>query len=152
MKDARGASGVISRRQGTGRRSLRAGSPLFHRGTDEVFAIVITILVLGIEAPSSLDVSTAQLREIRGQALHQLWVYFVSFCIVRSYWIQHTVLFGSLRSIDRPITVLNLLYLLPVTLLPFVTQVMGAEEPAYQWVNTDKCDPVCQQGSEGTNC
>ena len=93
--------------------------------TDGVFAIVITILVLGIEAPSTLDVSTAEFEEIRRTSAHQLWLYFVSFCIVGSYWIQHTVLFGSLRSIDRPIAVLNLLYLLPVTLLPFVTQVMG---------------------------
>jgi hypothetical protein len=27
-----------------------------------------------------------------------------------------------------------------------------AKEPAYQWVNVDKCDPVCQQDSEGANC
>jgi uncharacterized membrane protein len=50
---------------------------------------------------------------------------------VGSYWIQHTVLFGSLRSVDRPITVLNLLYLLPVTLLPFVTQLMGAHRSSW---------------------
>ena len=99
--------------------------------TDAVFAIVITILVLGIEAPSTLDVSTAEFEEIRRNSAHQLWAYFVSFCIVGSYWIQHTVLFGSLRSIDRPIKVLNLLYLLPVTLLPFVTQVMGAHRTAW---------------------
>ena len=67
----------------------------------------------------------------RTNAAHQLLVYFVSFCIVGSYWIQHTVLFGSLRNIDRPIKVLNLLYLLPVTLLPFVTQVMGAHRTAW---------------------
>ena len=99
--------------------------------TDAVFAIVITILVLGVEAPSTLDVSNAEFEEIRRTAAHQLWVYFVSFCIVGSYWIQHTVLFGSLRSINRPITLLNLLYLLPVTLLPFVTQVMGAHRTAW---------------------
>jgi TMEM175 potassium channel family protein len=99
--------------------------------TDGVFAIVITILVLGIEAPSTLLVSTAEFEEIRTNAAHQLWLYFVSFCIVGSYWIQHTVLFGSLRSIDRPMTVLNLLYLLPVTLLPFVTQVIGAHRNAW---------------------
>ena len=27
-----------------------------------------------------------------------------------------------------------------------------AKEPAYQWVNVDKCDPVCQQDSEGAHC
>jgi len=37
-----------------------------------VFAIVITILVLGIETPSTLDVSTAELEEIRTNAAHQL--------------------------------------------------------------------------------
>jgi uncharacterized membrane protein len=36
------------------------------------------------------------------------------------------MLFRSLRQIDRPMVVLNLAYLLPITLLPFVTQVMGA--------------------------
>ena len=99
--------------------------------SDGVFAIVITILVLGIEAPSNLDVPAPELMEIRQKAAHQLWVYFISFCIVGSYWLQHTVLFGSVRSIDRPMTVLNLLYLLPVTLLPFVTQLMGAHRSSW---------------------
>lgn len=99
--------------------------------SDGVFAIVITILVLGIEVPSDLNVPAPELDEIRRTAAHQLWVYFISFCIVGSYWLQHTVLFGSLRTIDRPMTVLNLLYLLPVTLLPFVTQVMGAHRSSW---------------------
>lgn len=102
--------------------------------SDGVFAIVITIIVLGIEAPSNLDVGAAEFEEIRSKALHQLWVYFVSFCIVGSYWIQHTMLFGSLRSVDRATVVRNLIYLLPVTLLPFATQVMGAHRTAWTGV------------------
>jgi len=94
--------------------------------TDAVFAIVITILVLGIEAPPTSSLSPEELAEVRKRVAHELWVYFVSFCIVGSYWIQNTMLFRSLRQIDRPMVVLNLAYLLPITLLPFVTQVMGA--------------------------
>lgn len=93
--------------------------------SDAVFAVVITLLVLGIEVPES-GVTEVELAATRSKLVHQILVYFVSFWIIAMYWSQHTILFASLRRMNGVVLVLNFLFLLPVTLLPFVTQLMGA--------------------------
>ena len=93
--------------------------------SDGVFAVVITILVLGIEVPSDIALDAAEIAVQREKFLHQVLVYGVAFWLVAMYWSQHSLLFAGLRRMDRPLVVLNLLFLLPVTLLPFVTQLMG---------------------------
>lgn len=93
--------------------------------SDGVFAVVITILVLGIEVPSDIALDAAEIAVQREKFLHQLLVYGVAFWLVAMYWSQHSLLFAGLRCMDRRLVVLNLLFLLPVTLLPFVTQLMG---------------------------
>ena len=93
--------------------------------SDGVFAVVITILVLGIEVPSDIALDAAEFAVQREKFLHQLLVYGVTFWLVGMYWSEHSLLFDGLRRMDRRLVVLNLLFLLPVTLLPFVTQLMG---------------------------
>jgi len=95
--------------------------------SDGVFAVVITVLVLGIEIPSDAVLTGAALTVERAKLLHQLLIYVVAFWMVGMYWSQHSLFFAGLKQIDRGIVVLNLLFLLPVTLLPFVTQLMGAK-------------------------
>lgn len=94
--------------------------------SDGVFAVVITILVLGIELPADLSLDPASIAAEREKLLHQLLVYVVAFWLIALYWVQHSLLFSGLRRLDRGLVVLNLLFLLPVSLLPFVTQLMGA--------------------------
>ena len=95
--------------------------------SDAVFAVVITILVLGIEVPSEGVLSGAALALEREKLGHQLLVYIVSFWMIAMYWSYHSMFFGGLQRMDRRLAVLNLLFLLPVTLVPFVTQLMGAK-------------------------
>ncbi len=95
--------------------------------SDGVFAVVITILVLGIEVPSDVTLDAAAVAVEREKLLHQLLVYVLAFFVVAMYWTQHGLLFSGLRRVDRGLVVLNLLFLLPVTLVPFVTQLMGAK-------------------------
>ncbi len=102
--------------------------------TDGVFAIVITILVLGIEVPSDVTLDTAATAAERERLLHQLLVYFVAFWLTAMYWTQHGLLYAGLRKLDRGLVVLNLMFLLPVTLLPFVTQVMGTRRDDWRSV------------------
>jgi uncharacterized membrane protein len=94
--------------------------------SDAVFAVAITVLVLGIDVPSDDALSPAALALQREAFFHQLLVYVVSFWLIAMYWSQHSLLFAALRRMDRGLAVLNLLFLLPLTLLPFVTQLMGA--------------------------
>lgn len=94
--------------------------------SDGVFAVVITLLVLGIEIPSSDAVLTGTgFAQEREKILHQLLIYFVTFWLVGMYWSQQSLFTAELKQIDRGTFLLNLLLLLPITLLPFVTQLMG---------------------------
>lgn len=70
----------------------------------------------------------------RDKLPHQLLVYVVAFALIAMYWAQHSLLFAGLRRADRGLVGLNLLFLLPVTLLPFVTQLMGAKRDDWKSV------------------
>src|SRR5262245_18119715 len=89
--------------------------------SDGVFSIAATLLVLDLKVPAA-----------RGDLLSQLaraWPsyasYVVSFLTIGIIWINHHVIFGQLRRIDRPLQVLNLLLLLTVALTPFPTAILG---------------------------
>ena len=104
--------------------------------SDGVFAVVITILVLGIEVPSALpvDASPSVVAEARDKLLHQVLVYVLAFALVAMYWAQHGLLYGGLRKAGRRLVGLSLLFLLPVSLLPFVTQLMGSRREDWKAV------------------
>src|SRR3954451_24641143 len=82
-----------------------------------VFAIVITLLLLEIHVPdlgNGESLRTA-LREVRPSFV----AYLISFVIVAIAWAGHRDLFSSIRRTDRVLVWLNILYLLPVSILPF---------------------------------
>lgn len=99
--------------------------------SDAVFAVVITLLVLGIEVPEGGALSASELAAVREKLGHQVLVYFVSFWIIAMYWSHHSLLFSTLERMDRKLLVLNFIFLMPVTLLPFVTQLIGARR--HEW-------------------
>ena len=102
--------------------------------SDAVFAVVITLLVLGIEVPSEGNLSGAELEAVREKLGHQVLIYFVSFWIVAMYWAHHSLFFDNVKQMDRPIVAMNLMFLMPVTLLPFVTQLMSSRRSDWEVV------------------
>jgi uncharacterized membrane protein len=91
--------------------------------SDGVFAIVITILVLEIAVPPNL--STDSLQEVLEQLRPTLQAWVVSFLITGMYWIAHRDLFARVRFVNRDLVWLNLLFLLPASLIPFAASVLG---------------------------
>lgn len=88
--------------------------------SDGVFAIAITILVLGLELPERS--SGARLAEhIRSLAL-PLTAYAFSFLVVGMYWIIHCRLFRYMKAHNRGVAFYNLMLLFFVTLVPFTAQ------------------------------
>ncbi len=91
--------------------------------TDGVFAIIVTILVLELKVP---DLGSGQ---SLGESLAEIQPTFVSFVIsfllVGMYWVGHRSSFAQVRYIDRNTTWLNLLFLMAVSLVPFVAGVLG---------------------------
>ena len=91
--------------------------------TDGVFAIIITILVLEIGVPSNL--SEQSLRDALNETGSTLVAWVISFFLVGMYWVWHRDLFARVRSVNREFVWLNLIFLLPVSLIPFASAVMG---------------------------
>ena len=91
--------------------------------TDGVFAIIVTILVLELKVPSNLnhDSLRAVLEELRPTVV--AWV--ISFLITGMYWVAHRDLFARVRYVNRDLVWLNLLFLLPASLMPFAASVLG---------------------------
>jgi uncharacterized membrane protein len=94
--------------------------------SDGVFAIAITLLVLEIKVPSSID-----LMQVGGlwPALAHRWPdyvgYAMSFLIIGIMWANHHALFLYIRRVDRPLMLANLLLLMGVGFLPFPTAILA---------------------------
>jgi uncharacterized membrane protein len=90
--------------------------------SDGVLAIVITLLILEIKVPAGEEGTL-------GSALARLWpqyvAFLVSFLIVGIIWLNHHATINLLRRTDHKVQVLNLLLLLPVTVLPWPTALLA---------------------------
>jgi uncharacterized membrane protein len=91
--------------------------------TDGVFAIIITILVLEVSVPSNL--SEQSLRDALDETGATLIAWVISFLLVGMYWVSHRDLFVRVRVVNRDLVWLNLIFLLPVSLIPFAAAVLG---------------------------
>lgn len=96
--------------------------------SDGVFAIVITILVLELDVPETHDFSANGILAFLAKIEHQLLPYIVSFTLTAGYWVLHHVMLEFMSKCDRTFLWLNLLFMLPLSLAPFVTG-MRAEYP-----------------------
>jgi uncharacterized membrane protein len=92
--------------------------------SDGVFAVAITLLVLGIDVP---DVKAG---DSLGHALLGQWpqyaAYVVSFLTIGIIWINHHGMISRLRAADHAILILNLLLLMAIAVLPFATNLVAA--------------------------
>jgi uncharacterized membrane protein len=89
--------------------------------TDGVFAIAITLLVLGLDVPSRADDLTQALLDQR----QSLFAYALSFGVLGKLWLSHHSFFGGLHSFDGTLMVLNLVYLAWIALVPFTSELLG---------------------------
>jgi uncharacterized membrane protein len=89
--------------------------------TDGVFAIAITLLVLGLDVPSQPDDLTKALLDQR----QSLFAYALSFAVLGRLWLSHHGFFGGLHSFDHILIVLNLVYLAWIAVVPFTSELLG---------------------------
>jgi uncharacterized membrane protein len=90
---------------------------------DGVFAVVITLLVLEIHVPELTQGQS--LAEALAEVRPSFSAFVVTFILTGMYWVGHRDLFALIRRTDRGLVWLNLLYLLPVCLLPFSAGLLG---------------------------
>jgi uncharacterized membrane protein len=93
---------------------------------DGVFAIVMTLLVLGVEVPEVPDEMIADqlFREVL-----LLWpliaAYVVSFLVLGIYWMGHHTQFHFMHGVDRIALWINILFFMVLSLVPFTTKMVG---------------------------
>jgi uncharacterized membrane protein len=89
--------------------------------SDGVFAIAITLLVLGLEVPRDIDDLGQALRD-RG---NELIAYAISFAVLGKLWLAHHRFLSSVLRFDNTLMGLNLLYLAWIALVPFTADLLG---------------------------
>ncbi len=87
--------------------------------SDGVFAVVLTIMVLDIKAPSNLS------WQHLGNLPEEILTFFISFAVIGQYWIFHQELFSKLTKPTTKLLILNLFYLCFVCLMPFATSLLN---------------------------
>ena len=93
---------------------------------DGIFAIAMTILVLGIDPPKP-EISTAH-AVLPGQIFAlfpEIFIFIIAFLILAGFWLDHHRQFHFVRTIDSRLLWINIFLLISVVLIPFSTDVAG---------------------------
>jgi uncharacterized membrane protein len=118
-----------SRAHGGVAKRYERGSEEFSRTlalSDGVFAIAMTLLVVGIALPSISDEGSAgDMLDALNDLSPSVISFFISFAVIARYWVAHQEQFSMLATMDRGFVGLNLIYLAFIALLPFPTDLLG---------------------------
>jgi uncharacterized membrane protein len=93
---------------------------------DGIFAIAMTILVLGISPPKP-DISQAPAL-LTGQImdlLPEILLFIISFLILAGFWLSHHRQFYFARFIDSRLLWINIFLLISLVFVPFSTDIAG---------------------------
>jgi len=97
----------------------------FEAFIDAIFAIVITFLVLEFKVPHLEDATGEILRESLLEMLPLFLCYILSFFTIVSVWIDHHYLFKAIKYVNKPFALINFLFILSASALPFTTGFAG---------------------------
>ncbi len=93
---------------------------------DGIFAIAMTILVLGINPPKP-DISLAQ-QVLPGQIFDlvpEILIFIIAFLILAGFWLDHHHHFNFVCTVDSCLLWINIFLLISLIFIPFSTDVAG---------------------------
>jgi TMEM175 potassium channel family protein len=90
--------------------------------SDAVFAIAMTLLVVGIGIPK---VAGPDLDQALRDKRQEIFSFFLSFVVIGYFWLAHHRFVAHLRAIDVRFMQINLLYLAVIAFTPFPTALVG---------------------------
>jgi uncharacterized membrane protein len=93
--------------------------------SDGIFAFAMTLLVLNLVLPSTVGVAPSTLPGAVWGLRYAFYAYLLSFFVIFFYWIGHQLVFEFIRSYDRALLQLNVLFLLCIAVNPFATEVLA---------------------------
>ena len=89
--------------------------------SDGGFAIIITIMVLDLKIPSDGNWTAI----MNDAWMSTFLAYLVSFIITASFWVSHHLIISNLKKVDSGLLWINVLTLLPMSLVPITTAWFG---------------------------
>ena len=95
--------------------------------SDGVFAVAITLLVLDLKVPraTELQASHGTLETVLLNQWPVYMAYVISFATVLIMWANHHKMFVHIRRVTHPFLLLNGLFLMLVTVVPFSTSLLA---------------------------
>jgi uncharacterized membrane protein len=94
--------------------------------SDGLFAIAMTLLVVGVGVPVLSDPNSVdELADALGDRSEDFVGFFISFAVIGRYWVAHHLFFSQLKAMDQGLIGLNLVYLMFIAFLPFPTALLG---------------------------
>jgi uncharacterized membrane protein len=91
--------------------------------SDAVFAIAMTLLVVGIGIPHVANES--KVAHAIGEKRNEIFGFFLSFIVIGFYWLAHHRFFAKLVAVDVRFMKINLVYLAAIAFVPFPTALVG---------------------------
>jgi uncharacterized membrane protein len=91
--------------------------------SDAVFAIAMTLLVVGIGIPHVRD---SKIDDALSEKGNEIFGFFLSFLVIGMYWLAHHRFFARLVAVDGRFMRLNLCYLAAIAFMPFPTGLVGS--------------------------
>jgi uncharacterized membrane protein len=88
--------------------------------SDAVFAIAMTLLVVGIGVPRAADLEKA----LDGKT-DEIVSFFVSFLVIGYYWLGHHRFVALLGAVETGFLAVNLAFLATIAFMPFPTALVG---------------------------
>ena len=90
--------------------------------SDAVFAIAMTLLVVGIGIPHG---HASTIADKLGGKETEIFSFFLSFLVIGLYWLAHHRFFSKLAAVDVRFMKINLVYLAAIAFMPFPTALVG---------------------------
>ena len=97
----------------------------FETFIDAVIAIILTIFVLELKIPESELTSDLNTRQQLTHLIPSFVSYIGSFLLITGIWIDHHLLFLNLNKLTRKYILLNMLFVLSLSVVPFTTAFAG---------------------------
>ena len=97
----------------------------FETFIDAILAIIITILVLEFRVPENTYSSDDEIKSFIWHMVPAVFSYAISFATIVSLWLNHHDLCRMIKTVDIRFVILNFVFILFVSSLPFTTALAG---------------------------
>ena len=97
--------------------------------SDAVYAIALTLLVVGIAVPTVRDAGdSGEMWDVLLDLRPEFVTFFIGFAVIGRYWLAHHRMCAALGAVTESLMAVNLVYLAFVAFMPFPTALVGRYE------------------------